>query len=212
MKKICLVVFATLVCSSCQKSEQIPGDNGCITQIKRENYNINAADSLTAVHLFQQNKLPYSNLAFVRILLNDTIGTHVYQHIFATQIINGLEVMSGDAGYHFLDGVYQSTLGTVYNTVNLDNHPHLSLSQVRALYMSEAIDKQGLNPNYRDSCVRAQFGYYDLNVGTGNESTNMAKAWRVELKSSAYPIAVFRDDNGTLIAYDNGIRTLQIKR
>ena len=212
MKKIYLIVVLAVALISCKKSEQLPGDNGCITQIKRENFNINPADSLSAVHLFQQNKLTYSNLSFVRIILNDTVGEHVYQHIFVTQVFNGFEVMSGDAGYHFLDGVYQSTLGKVYSSVNLDNRPDLSLAQLRALYMSETIDKQGINATYRDSCLTAQFGYYDLNAGTGNESTNMVKAWRIEIKGNIYPTAVFRDDNGGLIAFDSGIRTLEIKR
>jgi hypothetical protein len=207
MKKIYLIAVIAVAFASCKKSELLPGDNGCITQIKRENFNINPADSLTAIHLFQQNKMNYSNLAFERIILNDTIGQHVYAHIFATQILNGLEVMSGNAGYHFLDGVYQSTLGKVYGTISLDNRPHLSLPQLRALFMSEAIDKQGISATYRDSCVTAQFGYYDLNAGTGDESTNMVKAWRIELKGNTYPIAVFRDDNGGLIAFDSGIRT-----
>jgi len=212
MKKIYLIIVLAVAFVSCKKSGQLPGDNGCITQIKRENFNINPPDSLTAVHLFQQNKLSYSNLSFVRIILNDTVGEHVYQHIFATQVFNGFEVMSGDAGYHFLDGVYQSTLGKVYSSVNLDNRPHLSLVQLRALYMSETIDKQGISVTYRDSCLTAQFGYYDLNAGTGNESTNMVKAWRIEIKGNIYPTAVLRDDNGGLIAFDNGIRTLEIKR
>jgi hypothetical protein len=68
-------------------------------------------------------------------------------------------------------------------------------------------DKQGLNSTYRDSCVTAQFGYYDLNAGTGNESTKLTKAWRVGLKNNVYPIAIFRYDNGQLIAFDSGIRT-----
>jgi len=208
MKKIHLILILPLIIYSCKKTGTLPNGNGCVTQIKRENYNIKPADSLAAIHLFQQNNMDYGNLSFERIMLHDTIGGHIYQHIFATQNFNGLQIMSGDAGYHFMDGVYQSTLGKVYGSVSLDNHAHLGLTEVRSLYMSEAIDKQGLNSTYRDSCVTAQFGYYDLNAGTGNESTKLTKAWRVELKNNIYPIAIFRDDNGQLIAFDSGVRTL----
>lgn len=208
MRKIYPALILLVIIYSCTKTGTSPSGNGCITQIKRANYNIKPADSLAAVHLFQQNNMNYSNLSFERIILNDTIGGHTYQHIFAIQSLNGLQIMSGEAGYHFLDGVYQSALGKVYGSVNLDNHSHLSLSQLRALYMSESIDKQGVNPSYRDSCITAQFGYYDANAGTGNESANIIKAWRVQLKNKGYPLAIFSDDNGQLIAYDSGIRTL----
>ena len=207
MKKIYFAIVLSLIFYSCTKTGTLPNDNGCITQIKRANYNIKSADSLAAIHLFQQNNMNYSNLSFERIILNDTIGGHIYQHIFATQNFNGLQIMSGNAGYHFLDGVYQSTSGKIYSSVSLDSHAHLSLSQLTSLYMSESIDKEGLNPSYRDSCLTAQFGYYDLNAGTGNEATNMVKAWRIELKNNTYPIAIFNDNNGQLIAYDSGIRT-----
>jgi len=207
MKKIYIALILSLIICSCKKTGMLPNNNRCITQIKRVNYNIKPADSLAAVHLFQQNNMNYSNLSFERIILNDTIGGHIYQHIFAIQSFNGLQIMSGGAGYHLLDGVYQSTLGKVYGSVNLDNHSHLSLSQLRALYMAESIDKQGVNPSYRDSCITAQFGYYDANAGTGNESTNMIKAWRVQLKNNGYPLAIFSDDKGQLIAFDSGIRT-----
>lgn len=207
MKKIYIALILSLIICSCKKTGMLPNNNGCITQIKRANYNIKPADSLAAVHLFQQNNMNYSNLSFERIILNDTIGGHIYQHIFAIQSFNGLQIMSGGAGYHFLDGVYQSTLGKIYGSVNLDDHSHLSLSQLRALYMSESIDKQGVNPSYRDSCITAQFGYYDANAGTGNESTNIIKAWRIQLKNNRYPLAIFRDDNGQLITFDSGVRT-----
>jgi len=211
MKRLYFITSALILSAiiySCTKTRTSPSGNGCTTQIKRVNYNIKPADSLAAIHLFQQNNIDYSTLSFEWIILNDTLNGHVYQHILATQYFNGLQLMSSDIGYHFLDGVFQSTSGKRYAAVNLDNHAHLSLSQLRALYMSEAIDKQGLNPTYRDSCVTVQLGYYDLNAGTGNESVNIIKGWRVELKRNTYPIAIFRDDNGLLIAYDSGMRTL----
>jgi hypothetical protein len=210
MKKLYFVITALILSAiiySCTKTGTLPSGNGCTTQIKKANYNIKSADSVAAVHLFQQNKMNYSNLSFERIILNDTIGSHVYQHIFAYQSFNGLQIMSGEAAYQFLDGVYQSSLGKIYSSVNLDNHSHLSLSQLRTLFMSESIDKQGLNPSYRDSCITAQFGYYDVNAGTGNETTNMVKAWRVQLKNNGFPLAIFNDDNSKLIVYDSGIRT-----
>jgi len=211
MKELYFVITALVLSAiiySCTKTGTLPSGNGCTTQIKRVNYNIKPADSLAVIHLFQQNKLDYNTLSFERIILNDTMNGHVYQHILATQYFNGLQLMSSEVWYGFLDGVYQSTNGKRYAGVSLDSHSHLSLSQLRGLYMSEAIDKQGLNPTYRDSCITAQFGYYDLNAGTGNETTNIVKGWRVELKRNIYPIAIFRDDNGQLIGFDTGMRTL----
>ena len=61
--------------------------------------------------------------------------------------------------------------------------------------------------------MKAEFGYYDLNSGTGNIIENIIKGWKVTLKNSVepfeYPLAYYQDNNGTLIYYDNGIRTFK---
>jgi hypothetical protein len=209
MKKIYVALILSLLIYSCKKSGTLPNGNGCISQVKGQYSSIKPSDSLVAVHLFQQNKIDFSSLHFTGAILNDTIknidGTHIYQHIFTVQNFNGLYILSDNVNFHFRDGIYQNTSGKLYTSVNLDNHPRLSLSKLRALYMSETVDKQGFNPTYRDSCVTAQLGYFDIG---GNATTNIVKAWEVRLKTYGYPMAVFRDDNGQLLNFDSGIETL----
>ena len=215
MKKIYLVILSVLAFGACQKGGVFAG-NGCIDKIVKQSFNIKPADSITAIHLLQQNNIQYNNLVFTSIILNDTItnteGTHIYQHIAAIQYINGLPVLSDGFAYHFKDGIYYTTSGKVYSSVSLDNRSQLTLSKLRDLYMTETVDKGGFNPTYRDSCVVAQFGYFNLNAGTGNTTVNMVKAWRIHLKTQDYPVATFRDDNGQLIYFDSGIRTFEAKR
>ena len=57
--------------------------------------------------------------------------------------------------------------------------------------------------------MSAEFGYYDLNAGSGNTTENLVKAWKITLKNQAYPLAYYEDDDGKLIYYDNGIRTFR---
>ena len=63
-------------------------------------------------------------------------------------------------------------------------------------------------PNIKNTCLYAEFGYYNLYLGPINSTEVLAKAWRVTRKNSVYPseysVAYFLDD-GKLIYYHNGI-------
>lgn len=213
MNKIYLIAIVILVLTSCKKGEQLPIDNGCISQVGKKHFNVSSADSLTAVKLLQQNNLPYSNLSFERVILDDTIkntlGSYIYQHIFVMQNFNGLSLLSNDIGYHFRDGVLFSSSGTVYSSINLDNRPSLSLPRLRKLYLTE-VGQDGyfkLSANFKDSCLVAELGYYDLNAGISNSSPHFVKVWSVTPKGLSYPLGIFRDDNAQTISYFDGIET-----
>jgi hypothetical protein len=206
MKKIYVVLFALLVFVACKKNE-LPGDNGCISRITR--HYVTGADSSAAAKLFQQNNIAYNNLSFQTIILNDTArnvgGTDIYQHIFSIQHINGLPVLSDVIEYTFKNGVYFSLTGTSYNSINLSSHPFLSLPQLRKLYLNERAKNGYTADSFRDTCLVAEFGYYNLNAGTNNPATNFVKAWTVMPKNSYYPFATIRDDNAQTINYSSGI-------
>ncbi len=204
----CILLFALVAVVSCKKNNVIGSDNGCISRISA--HYITGADSLAAVKLFQQNNIPYNNLAFERIILNDTItsgsGSSVYQHIFVLQYFNGLQLFFSDIGYHFNGGVFQSSSGTRYSSINLNTVPLLSLPQIRKLYVGELRkDSYKTDLNYKDSCLVAEFGYYNLN--TTGTVPGFVKAWRVSPKNSTYPQALFQDNNGRTISYYNGLTT-----
>lgn len=212
MKKLYYLSFALLIFSACKKSD-LPADNGCITQINRQNFGVTASDSIAAVQLLKQNNLPTNDLV-LEYVHNDTITytlpSYVNQYVFGIQYINGLAILSYDFGYSFKNGVFKEVTGARYSAVNLDTHPTQHLPQLRALYMAEITKNRGkdIAAAFKDSCVVAQFGYYDLNVDfnvlTNDHAPNFVKAWSVKPKHAPYPQVVFRDDNGKTIVFNNG--------
>jgi hypothetical protein len=206
MKKIYCILFALFILVACKKTE-LGSDNGCISQIKK--HYIGGADSLAAVQLLKANNIPYTNLAFENISLHDTVnnadGTHVYQSIFALQYFNGLPVLSDAILYTFVDGIHKITSGTSYSSINLNTRASLTLPQLRKLYIAALNKNNTLNAaSYKDSCLVAQLGYYNLNVTKPNTAANFIKVWYVSPQHTLFPSALFRDDNGQTINFDTG--------
>ena len=110
MRNTYFILIIALAFAACKKSD-IPGDNGCITQVKRINFGIKSSDSITAVALLKQNAIAYSNLQFSFIAF-DTVKTGpnigIYQNVFAVQNINGLPVISTHIWYQFKKNILQS--------------------------------------------------------------------------------------------------------
>ena len=214
MRKICFVLFMAVTFISCKK-DSLSVDNGCISQVKRKNFRVPTADSIAAVQLLKQNNLPTNDLAFEYISLHDTLtingSSNVYQYIFAVQYLNGLPVLSYDFGYTFKAGVFQEVTGARYNGVSLNTHATQSLPRLRGLYISEIGKNKGsvAAAAFKDSCVVAEFGYYDLNVDVtvvkNDHAPNFVKAWSITPAHSSYPQVILRDDNGATINYSGGI-------
>ncbi|MGZ3750120.1 MAG: hypothetical protein ACXVB0_07065 [Mucilaginibacter sp.] len=211
MKKLYFGLFVLLVFASCKKND-MSADSGCISRINRQNFGVSASDSTAAVQLLQQNHLPTNDLAFEYIRLHDTVttsgSTKIYQYIFAVNYLNGLPVLSYDFGYTFKNGIFQETTGAHYSGTVLDTHPTQSLPRLRQLFIGQ-VNKNGSVAIFKDSCLVAEFGYYDLNVDynvpTNDHTANFIKAWLVKPKQTPYPQALFRDDNGQLISYVAGL-------
>jgi hypothetical protein len=212
MKKLYFLLLALVAFSACKKSK-IDTDNGCISQVKKQHSALNHADSLTAVNLLQQNKIPFDNMVFEYFSSNTVTvngSTNVYQHISAMQYFNGFPVLSPDFGYSFKDGIVTEITGTKYNTIDLDIHSTMPLPRLRQLYITEVGKNSGNAARFKDSCLVAEFGYFDLNFNGGkytNTTPNFVKGWGVTPKNSAYPLAIFRDDNGQKVLYSEGIVT-----
>jgi hypothetical protein len=209
MRVAYILLFCLLCFASCKKGNTTIAD-GCISRIKR--HYINGADSLAAVSLLKKNNIAYSNLAYDRIILNDTIknvttgAASVYQHIFALQYFNGLPLFFSDLGFHFNEGVFQSSTGARYNSINLNTVAVLPLQQVRRLFLAET-SRNGLTATMKDSCLSAEFGYYNLGNGINNSGTNFVKAWFVTPQNSIYPQALIQDGTGNILYFFNGVYT-----
>ncbi|WP_426670051.1 hypothetical protein ACPPVU_02165 [Mucilaginibacter sp. McL0603] len=209
MKKIYLIAFIALAFASCKKNDQLPGDGGCITRIKRQNFNIKSSDSVSAIQLLKQNNIPYNDIQLEYFSSYDVptsdVNAGTYQSVFVIQQINGLPVLSGEIWYQFKNNVLQATSGVRYGAINLSTSSALQLTQLRAAYIAE-VNKHNstLATGLKDSCLVAQFGYYDLNDNV-NSTPNFVKAWWVAPKNASYPQAVFQDGSGKTINYNSGI-------
>ena len=212
MKKIYgILILGLLAFAACRKNDNIPADSGCINRIHRVDYHVSAADSLAAISTLQQNKITYGDLDLEYVSTYTVGDTAFFQSIFLIQEVNGLPVLSGDLWYQFKKGVLQTVTGTRYKDISLDTHPTRTLPQLRAAYLA-AVDKYKYGSNIisdapfsvKDSCVVAEFGYYDLNATTNGAPPNIVKAWSVSPTPGSYPQVFFRDDNGKLILYNGG--------
>ena len=206
MKKIYCLLFV-LALAGCKKNN-MPVENGCISQVKKINFYLTPADSTAAARLLTQNNLPTNDLA-IEYIQQDTITangvSNVAQYMFAIQYVNGLPVLSTDFGYVFKNDVFTGLVGARYTNINLDTRQRQSLRQVRKLFLDESakkVDANALNI-LKGACLAAQFGYYDVNVRSTvpNHPVNFVMAWSITPKDKQFPTALIRDDNGALIVY-----------
>jgi hypothetical protein len=211
-KKLCYVVLAAVACSlSCKKGSIVPVDNGCIDRVTRDYSDPNKAELAAGAKLLQDAHISANNLVISRVTLDDTITTngpvHVFQHVFAQQYANGLPILFAQVAYHFNSKVYDSTSGYLYGKISLGSTPHTSLATLRYLFVDAAKkDSYSVTQNIPDSCLVAEFGYYDTNTSNHNK---IIKAWRVTPKNSTYPEAIISDDDSKLLSYFNGLMTAQ---
>jgi hypothetical protein len=208
MKRIYLIVVSVLIFTACKKSNQLPRDSGCISEIKRQNFNIKSTDSVSAIQWLKQNNIPYNDLQLeyissYEVTTGDNPGT--YQNVFVIQQINGLPILSGDIGYQFKNSVLKTTSGVKYGAINLNITSSLQLTQLRAAYLAEVTKQSStLATGFKDSCLVARFGYYDLNANT-SQAPDFVKAWLVTPKKALYPKAIFQDGSGKTISYSSGM-------
>src|ERR1700744_4984242 len=141
MRNAYLVLIIALVFVSWRKND-IPGDNGCISQVKRVNFGIKSPDSVAAIALLKQNGISYSNLQLSFVSF-DTVKNYynagIYQNVFAVQYVNNLPVLSSHIWYQFENNALQSTTGTKYSSAPSFGGSALSLPQLRELYLNATI-------------------------------------------------------------------------
>jgi hypothetical protein len=208
------LLMATVITCSCNKDNNsndtpLPNGTGCIERIiipANSNVSFSTAEYNEINGLFVSNGVNKPNYRYFRsYVINGTRLVHTMQYA------NGLPIFNKDLNFNFNNGVFGSFAGYLTNGTTLNTLQTLSLPQLRTLFIDNAEQFEHKGLQYKDSCVKAEFGYYDLNSGSGSTTEDIVKSWKLTLKSSTepfeYPIAYYRDDNGSLIYYDNGIRT-----
>jgi hypothetical protein len=212
---------------ACSKTDAVPGtmplwrtatigaDEGCAQNITQPAtaHSLPAAQVALADNLFDRNNLPHANLRYFQYqrdsLRNAQPPTRVLNELVrVTEYANGLKVFTAPSNFIFWNGSFHFRAGTPTGGTSLGTVPQLTLPQLRWLF-KETIAQFDPHNALSDQCINAEFGYYDLNAGNGNQPENLVKAWRVTKQGQQYPFAYFQDAGCQLIYYDNGIRTFR---
>lgn len=213
-----IIITYSLTLAACTKSSiNLPEDNGCVERIliPVTAHSINSLDVPTVNNLFISNGIDNSKFRYYQYI-HDTLQTfyppytkHDDKIVRVDQYINEVKLFTGDLVYDFLDNSFNHRGGTPTNGTHLNTSPQLKLGQLRKLFIDdiELFDHKG--NQYKGSCFNAEFGYFNLNAGTGNTSENIVKAWHLTPKSNLYPEAYYQDNSGQRIYYFNGIETFK---
>lgn len=225
MKHIsCLLAFFCITLFSCRKEGEInvlEKDNGRIERkiVPVSAHSISDAEIAIVNNLFLTNGIINSKYRYYQYL-HDTVQAlfppyAVFDHkaVRADEYANGLRIFTGQVVFGFKNNILNFTSGNLTSGSFLNTTPQLTLNELRRFFLTdiEQFDHQG--NQYKDSCLSAEFGYFNLNAGTGNEQEILVKAWRITTKNSVYPTeypqAIHNDNDGQLIRYDNGIRSFK---
>ena len=207
-----------LATSSCSKSNNInilEKGNGCIGKLTipvTSHGTLSDSDYTLINLLFITNGIRNSRYRYTRTY-RDSVqvynGIYDYRNVHIIQYTNGLPIFIESLNYEFKNGIFDSYAGRITGGTHLNSTPILTLGQLRKLFIDdiELFDHSG--SQFKDSCINAEFGYFNLNDGTGNSSENLVKAWHLKPKFSYWPEAYYRDIEGQRIYYSNGIVTFR---
>jgi hypothetical protein len=213
-------VIFILSLNSCVRENLLPlqEDNGCIEKIvvPVNAHTIGAADIPIVNELFAKNGIDNSKYRYYQYS-HDSIQTLFPPYtkfdskvVRVDQYANGLRIFFSDMVLNFKNEDINYIGGHLSKGTTLNTSCRLTLGQLRKLF-NDAAEHDGYKADqYKEACLKAEFGYLDLNAGKPAYTENLIKAWRITPKDSEYPseypVAYFQDDDGKLISYDNGIR------
>ena len=215
MRSYVFILLAFFILSSCDKGskEELLTDNGCIQRFIKplSAHSINPSDLPVVNNLLITNGFDISNLRYFQYI-HDTFQTlyppyvrYDQKQVKADQYTNGLRIFRGEIGALFYNDTLHFKGGKFTNGTSLDTAPQLQLGQVRKLYIDKLEYFEHKGNQYKDSCLKAEFGYINLNRDNTNLPEVLVKAWVVSPQVYDYPVACFKDLNGELLSYSNGI-------
>jgi hypothetical protein len=199
------IILLIIIVFSCKKNENIPEDNRCANLVNDDlNVQLLSDREMDSIkYIFNKNHLGYENLQFWHY--SEDLG---FKYVGAYQFVNNLKLFTDYWGFEFDKNDSLLYLGgdSIAN-FSLTDKPKLSLAQVRWIFMNAVNNDEWYKNNneIKDSCVIMEFGYYDLNSGSGNQLTNYTTAWYIKPNKKDYPFAFIDDLREQLITYSNGI-------
>jgi hypothetical protein len=218
-----LFFLSFFILMACQKESQqedaglLPEDPGCIQRLVVPviAHSLNSADLTVVTQLFAQNNINIQSFRFYKYE-HDSLQTAFppfakldRKIVRVDQYANGLRILTGEMVYNFSNDVLLVKGNNLNTGIPLDTVSAVRLSQLRGLFLkhSQAFVRWGV-ADFKDSCLVAEFGYFDLNAGSGNPTEVFVKAWRVSPKANGFPVGYYKDD-GRLIYYFDGIQTFK---
>lgn len=205
-----------LACSKSETAPKLPSADGCteVNPVPVTAHSITPGEVQQADALFARNNIDNRRYRYTRYSREATQTYFPPYDKFDSQLVkveeyvNGLQIFTGQLNYVFKNGLFHFLSGRpTRGAASLDAVPNLGPGQLRALFLASVDEFDPQRSNLKEQCVSLEFGYYDLNAGTGTADENMVKAWKVAFKNQEYPCAYYQDVAGKLIYYDNGIRT-----
>jgi hypothetical protein len=207
---VCLALFTT-----CKKSDDSSKGDGCMERVfTTSEHLINSADLLTVKSLLSKHGIDHSNFIY-NAFSNKTMQAsdppydqYNFKMLLVGQYVNGLQIFLGSMHFYFKNDSIVLQSGKISNGTTLDTIPELSVRRLRRIFMVDLL-RSGINRTSIDGCFRCEFGYYDTNKGRNNTPETLVKAWKISLKPTAgaeYPIAYYKDDDGSLLWFDSGLR------
>lgn len=214
-----ILSLISLVLWSCHKDDSIKNlqeDNGCIERkiLRVDQHSVDFADVATIDNLFIRNNIDNSKYRYFKYD-HDSVQTYFppfdkfdSKAVRVDQYANSLRIFNTDMLFTFKNDISDFVGGYPSNGTSLNTTPALTIAQVRKLFIDAIEEHDHKGTQYKDTCLYAEFGYYNLYAGPINSTEVLAKAWRVTRKNSVYPseypVAYFQED-GKLIYYHNGI-------
>ncbi len=213
MKNYLIFIFIfILIFNSCKKNNNdynkncfnIIIDNSSIQLVSSQDFD-------TIKYLFQKNNLSYKNLQFYHYVKDDVTKIKTRQ-ASCYQYVNNLKVFLYGLMFEFTDNDSLRLLsGHKIANINLRSTPIMYRNQVRDTYI-KAVNSDSLLTGFlsiKDTvakeCLKVEFGYYDLNAGSGDTTKNFTTAWKINPDNNDFPYAYINDLNGKLIYYFDGI-------
>lgn len=168
---------------------------------------VSDSEQAQADSLFSQNDIPLERLQVYKVDANADSDLPI--NISCYQYVNGIRILFSKVIFNFDDTgevIFQS--GNRIEDLDLGTIPQLTQKYLTAEFIEQVKHdesyKDQLNQIIED-CLDFEFGYFDLNAGTGKNGTKFIKTWLVSPHNRDYPKLLIDDDSGWVVFYDNGV-------
>ncbi len=211
-KNLIFILFFFIIFYSCEeKKNKDVLINYCKKDITADQEAILLPDSVIVFiqNLFESNSLDYSNYQFYEA----STSSSGYYHVKCHQFIKGLKLFTNDLGFHFNEDNICSSVPRdedIVTNIELDTVRNLEQNKLVGIFVDSLRNDfffNSANEYLLDTCCfDIEFGYYDLNTGTGITDMYFTKVWQISLKNRDYPLIKINDITSEILRYDNGVR------